>query len=126
MEKETSFIGVIPVLPSSDIARDVAWYLAKAGFESVWDDKMYAVLHREGLSIHLQWHADTSDDPLIGGSVVRIMVKNIRPLFDEFVQRGVVKADELILGTAWETNEFGFYDLNNNAILFTEDLMQKE
>lgn len=126
MEKETSFIGVIPVLPSSDIARDVAWYLAKAGFESVWDDKMYAVLHREGLSIHLQWHADTSDDPLIGGSVVRIMVKNIRPLFDDFVQRGVVKADELILGTAWETNEFGFYDLNNNAILFTEDLMQKE
>jgi hypothetical protein len=126
LEKETSFIGVIPVLPSSDIARDVAWYLAKAGFESVWDDKMYAVLHREGLSIHLQWHADTSDDPLIGGSVVRIMVKNIRPLFDEFVQRGVVKADELILGTAWETNEFGFYDLNNNAILFTEDLMQKE
>jgi hypothetical protein len=126
LEKETSFIGVIPVLPSSDIARDVAWYLAKAGFESVWDDKMYAVLHREGLSIHLQWHADTSDDPLIGGSVVRIMVKNIRPLFDDFVQRGVVKADELILGTAWETNEFGFYDLNNNAILFTEDLMQKE
>jgi hypothetical protein len=126
MDKETSFVGVIPVLPSSDIARDVAWYLSKAGFESVWDDKMYAVLHRGGLSLHLQWHADTTADPLIGGSVIRIMVKNIRPLFDEFVQRGVVKVDKLILGTAWETNEFGFFDLNNNAIFFTEDLMQKE
>jgi hypothetical protein len=126
MEQETSFIGVIPVLPSSDIARDVTWYRAKAGFESVWEDKMYAVLHRGGLSLHLQLHAGTAEDPLIGGSVVRIIVKNIRPLFDEFVKGGVVKEDKLILATAWETNEFGFFDLNSNAIFFTEDLSQEE
>ena len=124
MKKETSLIGVIPVLPSSDIERDVAWYLAKTGFECVWEDKMYAVLHRGSLSMHLQWHAGTADDPLLGGSVVRIVVKNIRPLFDEFVKRGTVNEDKLILGTAWKTNEFGFFDLNNNALLFTEDLIE--
>ena len=98
MEKETNLIGVIPVLPSSDIARDVEWYQLKTGFESIWQDKMYAVLHRGGLSIHLQWHAGTREDPLIGGSVVRIIVQNIRPLFDEFVKRGTVEKDKLILG----------------------------
>ena len=126
MENETNLIGVIPVLPSADIARDVAWYRAKTGFESVFDDKMYAVLQRDSLSLHLQWHAGTREDPLNGGSVVRIMVQNIRRLFAEFVQRGTVNEDKLILGTAWKTNEFGFFDLNNNAIFFTENLMPEE
>ena len=34
--------------------------------------------------------------------------------------------DKLILATAWETNEFSFFDLNSNALFFTEDLMQKK
>ena len=126
MKHETGIISVIPVLPSSDIDRDIEWYLAKAGFESIWADKMYAVLHREGLSIHLQWHAGTSDDPLNGGSVIRILVKNIRPIFEEFVERGTVKRNELILDTAWGTNEIGLFDLNSNAIFFAEDLTRNE
>eukprot|EP01035_Chromulina_nebulosa_P067187 gene67187-92044_t len=64
----------MPVLPSADVARDVAWYKEKAG---------------ENICIHLQWHADTADDPLLGGSVIRIDVKNIQPLFEEFLQRGI-------------------------------------
>ncbi len=46
---------------------------------------MYAILQRDNLSIHLQWHADTQDDPLNGGSVIRIFVKYIKPIFEEFV-----------------------------------------
>jgi hypothetical protein len=73
--------------------------------------------------MHLQWHADTVDDPLLGGSVMKIFVKNIQPIFQEFVERGTVTANKLSLQTSWKTNEFGFYDLNNNAIFIVEDII---
>lgn len=118
----TEFINIEPVLPSQDIDRDVTWYKKQVGFTLVHKDNMYAVLKRDKLYIHLQWHADTDDDPLLGGSVIKIFVKNIYPIFDEFVKRGTVNKDKLRLKTDWSTNEFGFFDLNNNAIFFVEDL----
>lgn len=118
----TELLKIIPVLPSQDIARDVAWYKEKAGFETHFHDTMYALLYRENLEIHLQWHADTDDDPLLGGSVIRIQVNNIRPLFEEFVERGTVTEDKFRANTAWGTNEFGFYDLNQNAVFIMEDV----
>ena len=60
--------------------------------------------------------------PLLGRSVIRIVVKNLMSLFEEFVERGTVKKEDLILVTAWNTNEFGFYDLNNNAVFVVEGL----
>ena len=118
----TELLALIPVLPSADIARDVAWYKSKAGFEPFFTDHMYAVIYRENLTLHLQWHADTEDDPLLGGSVVRIHVKNIESIFQEFVQRGTVSQTDFKAHTPWRTNEFGFFDLNSNAIFIMEDL----
>ncbi len=122
MEAAYRLFRIDPVLPSSDIARYVKWYEEKTGFACAFSDKMYAVLRREEIFIHLQWHAGTKDDPLLGGSVIRIFVENIESIFEEFVERGAVKADELKLETAWRTNEFGFYDLNKNAVFIVEDL----
>lgn len=119
----TELLSIIPVLPSASIERDIDWYKQKTGFEVFYADHMYAVLYREQIVIHLQWHADTNDDPLLGGSVIRIHVKNIKDLFDELVQRGTVTADKLRMNTPWKTNEFGFYDLNNNAIFIMEDIL---
>jgi len=118
----TKIFTVIPVLPSADISRDIAWYKEKAGFETRYSDNMYAVLYRDNICIHLQWHADTEKDPLLGGSVIRIDVKNIKPLFDEFVERGTVAQNSFIANTPWKTNEFGFFDLNKNAIFIMEDI----
>lgn len=119
---KTEFLGIIPVLPSSNIKRDVAWYKEKAGFEEIFSDSMYAGLCRNNIYFHLQWHADTEGDPLLGGSVIRINVKNITPLFDELVQRGTITPDALKTNTPWNTNEFGFFDLNKNAIFVMEDV----
>jgi hypothetical protein len=118
---KTEFITMIPVLPSQNIERDVVWYREKVGFECLHTDHMYAVLYRQNLMLHLQWHADTPDDPLLGGSVIRMYAKNIKPLFDELVRRGTVTADKLKRNTPWKTNEFGFYDLNGNAVFVLED-----
>lgn len=117
-----TFLHTIPVLPSADIARDVRWYQEKMGLQVRFANQMYAVLYRDNLTLHLQWHADTVDDPLLGGSVVRVLVKSVQPLFEEFLQRGTVTADKLRINTPWETNEFGFFDLNQNAIFIVEDI----
>lgn len=119
---KTEFLKISPVLPSQDINRDVTWYEKYAGFKLIHKDNMYAVMQRENLSIHLQWHADTVDDPLLGGSVIKVFVKNIRSVFDEFVENGTVSPSKLRLNTSWNTNEFGFFDLNKNAIFFVEDI----
>jgi len=118
---QTEIHSVIPVLPSADIGRDTAWYAEKCGFQAIFKDSMYAVLYRNPVCIHLQWHAGTEEDPLNGGTVIRIYVKNIRPLFHELVQRGTVPADALKENTPWRTNEFGFFDLNHNAVFVMED-----
>jgi hypothetical protein len=118
----TEVLSVIPVLPSADIARDTDWYHRMAGFQTYFADRMYAILFRNNIILHLQWHADTNEDPLLGGSVTRILVKNIMPLFEEFVQRGTVTREKFLTGTPWKTNEFGFYDLNKNAIFIAEEV----
>lgn len=116
MKAEIQFIQTVPVFPSSDINRDIKWHEKHTGFSLNFSDSMYASLSRNNTAIHLQWHADTEPDPLLGGSVVKIFVKNLEPLFEEFVQRGTVDQDKLHTNTPWGTNEFGFLDLNNNAI----------
>ena len=119
----TELVKIIPVLESADIARDVAWYKEKTGFEvSFLHEKMYAGLYREDLEIHLQRHAGTKEDPMNGGAVIRMDVKNIKPLFEEFKQRGTVKEEDLRQNTPWRTNEFAFHDLNSNAIFISEDI----
>jgi len=119
----TKLLKVIPVLESADIARDVAWYKEKTGFEvSFSHEKMYAGLYRDDLEIHLQWHAGTEDDPMNGGAVIRIGVKNIKPLFEEFKQRGTVNENDFRANTPWGTNEFAIHDLNSNAIFISEDI----
>ncbi len=119
---DTQWLEIVPVIPSQDIDRDVAWYQKHVGFELLHKDHMYAVMKRETTHIHLQWHADTDDDPLLGGSVIKLFVKHITPIFEEFIERGTVTSDKLRHHTPWHTNEFGFYDLNNNAIFIVEDL----
>jgi len=119
---KAKLLHTVAVLPSSDVERDIKWYEQKTGFKLIFGDKMYAGIHREGLSLHIQWHAGTPEDPISGASVVKFFVENIQDLFDEFVKRGTVSSDKLRRNTPWNTHEFGFYDLNNNAIFFVEDI----
>lgn len=85
---KTEIISIIPVLHSSNIERDIAWYKEKMGFETYFADRMYAVLYREKVILNLQRYANTADNPLLDGSVIRTNVKNIQPMFEELVVRG--------------------------------------
>ena len=118
---ESNYIDITPVLPSQDIARDCAWYEQNLGFETRHADDMYAILRRDHLYIHLQWHADTADDPLLGGSVIRIFVKDIQSAFEDCLARGAIRPEKLRMNTPWGTHEFGMYDPNHNAIFVVQD-----
>jgi hypothetical protein len=116
------FQNITPVLPSANIERDISWYQKKLGFDLRQQDKMYAVHNRENLWLHLQWHAGTKEDPLLGGSVIKIYVEDINPLFEAFVKRGTITKEKLRRYTPWDTHEFGFFDLNKNAIFIVQDV----
>ncbi len=122
MNKNIELLNITPVLPTEDIERDIFWYRKNMGFECISTDGLYAILKRDNLFIHLQWHSGTQEDPVNGGSVIRIFVKNIQSLFQEFLIKESVTEDQLRIETAWGTNEFGLFDPNNNAIFFVESI----
>lgn len=122
---DTKFLFMCPVLASSDVPRDIRWYEEKLGFKNVFDSTHYsdgpadyAVLRRQKLILHLQYQFPkdmTSTD-------VRIEVRNIQPLFEEYVAKDVVNREAMRLQTAWGTNEFGLFDPSGNRITFLEDI----
>ncbi|WP_421763052.1 glyoxalase/bleomycin resistance/extradiol dioxygenase family protein [Ekhidna sp.] len=120
MNTPSSTLYIIPVLSSSDIERDLAWYEKHTGFNLYFGDKGYSGLQRDNLEFHLQWHHNNDDDPVYP-SVMKIFVKDIQPYYEEFVKRGTIPKDKLRMNTPWGTHEFGFYDLNNNAIFIVQD-----
>lgn len=111
---------IVPVLSSADIQRDSEWYEKYAGFKCVFGDDGYAGFKRDNIEFHLQFHHGTADDPVTAG-VMKIFVEDIKPYFKEFVERETITEDKLRMNTPWGTHEFGFYDLNNNAIFFVQD-----
>jgi catechol 2,3-dioxygenase-like lactoylglutathione lyase family enzyme len=113
---------ITAVLPSSDLERDIEWYEVHLGFKFHMGQEGYAVLHRDNQWLHLQWHAGTDEDPLIGGSVVKIFVEDIQKIFEEMLVRGSVTKGSLRKNTSWGTHEFGLYDLNKNVIFFVADI----
>lgn len=115
------FLHVCPVLPTDDLIRDIRWYEKQTGFKLTYKEKGYAVLSRATQWIHLQWHANTEEDPLLGGSVIKIFVDDIKPIFSEMLEKGTVTREKIRMNTPWGTHEFGFYDLNKNAIFFVQN-----
>ena len=118
----SKFRHITPVLPSADLSRDIAWYEKHLGFKYYMGQEGYAVLYRDQQWVHLQWHQGTEEDPLIGGSVMKIFVDDIHTIFKEMVERGTIDKDRLHMNTPWGTHEFGFFDLNKNAIYFVSDV----
>ena len=107
---------IVPVLPSADMARDLDWYARHLGFRALSTENGYAVLRRADWRIHLQWHADTPEDPLLGGSVIKLFVPDIDPWVAELTERGSITPSQVRRHTPWGTHEIGLFDLNKNAI----------
>lgn len=120
MKTANSALCIIPVLPSTDIERDLEWHKKYTGFTYAFGDKGYAGLRRENQEFHLRFHHGNEEDTILG-SVMKIFVSDIKPYFEEFLERGATGEDKLRLNTPCGTHEFGFYDLNRNAVFIVKD-----
>lgn len=125
MSNKTVFEYISPVLASSDVARDIQWYSGKLGFQNVYDSTQYqegpvdyVVLGRQKLFFHMQFQFPED----VISTDVKFQVKNIEPLYDEFLKSGAITELNINRKTAWNTSECCFFDLNRNRLTFYEDL----
>lgn len=116
---------ISPVLASADVDRDVKWYEEKLGFKNVYDSSAYqdgeidyAVIGRDNLFMHLQFQFP--EDMI--STDVKFEVENIEPLYQELIETGVIKKEQIRRKTPWNTSEVSFLDLSRNRITFLEDL----
>ena len=122
---QTEFLRISPVLASADVARDIEWYVSKLGFKNVYDSTQYqdgpvdyVVLCRQNICFHLQYQFPedmTSTD-------LKIQVKHIQPLCDEYIGKQTIKPEQFTPNTPWQTAEFSLFDPSGNRITFYEDV----
>ena len=117
---KSNIYAAVPVLSTNDIERDIKWYDKYLGFKLNYLAKGYAVLNRDELWIHLQFHYGDKEDPVYG-SVVKFFVNDIQEILDEMIERRTITKEKLRLNTPWNTHEFSFFDHNNNAIFFVQE-----
>jgi uncharacterized glyoxalase superfamily protein PhnB len=111
---------VQPVLPSQNVSAAVDFYVQKLGFTChrlVLEHPAYAVIQRDGVEIHLQWH-DPAEWAVGDRPMLRFLVSDLQSLFREFSTAGVLHEGMILRETPWGTREFAFYDLDRNGLTF--------
>ncbi|MEL6674806.1 MAG: glyoxalase superfamily protein [Bacteroidota bacterium] len=121
-----AFLHLIPVLDSTHVDRDVAWYIAHLGFRLTYDSTQYhagpmdyAVLERAGMILHLQFQYPKD----FKATDIKFEVKGIQTLFEALQEKGLVKREQFRTDTPWHTDEFGLKDPSGNRIFFLEERM---
>lgn len=112
-----------PVYPVADIEASVAWYGRIFGFEPRLVNDVYAVLYRNGVSIHLVKKG--AGDLLLPGPVqAQFWIdERLDELFDDVSDKGVkvvrAPADE-----PWGHRDFMVADLDGNYVWVTIPIPQ--
>lgn len=127
------FVEVNPVLPVRNVTEAVRYYGERLGFALVGQDDAdsprYAVVKRDGVELHLQWHDSTPSTDSgqahfhnVEKLNLRFVIKDIDTLFAEYSTQDVFHDRTALRETAWGTREFAFYDPDNNGLTFYADL----
>jgi catechol 2,3-dioxygenase-like lactoylglutathione lyase family enzyme len=113
--------GVNPVLPSQDVKISVDFYVKKLAFKNHGQDSRvdpkYAVVGRDNVDIHIQWH-DPVEWEAEERPHIRFVVTSIQDLFDEYKDKGVFHETTTLRDTPWGTREFAFFDPYSNGLTF--------
>ena len=117
--------AVNPVLPSRDVHASIAFYVTRLGFSLLGQDSpsdpRYAVVHRDGVDLHIQWH-DPSEWHAVERPMLRFVVPALQDLFEEYKDKGVFHERTAIRETSWGTREFALFDPDKNGLTFYCDL----
>jgi len=111
-----ALLAATPILPSLDIARTVAFYCAKLGFEEVHSaPREYAIVERGPVELHF-WY--TEDVALPKASGCRIQVIGIDALHAHCEAAGIVHPNGALAERPWGTREFAILDPDGNCVTF--------
>jgi catechol 2,3-dioxygenase-like lactoylglutathione lyase family enzyme len=117
----TTITCVQPVLMSRDVTRSIEFY-RRLGFVVVGQDQpdepRYARVSRDGIELHLQWHAADEWDYPNDRPSYRFVVEDIGQLHAEFQQQGVLTDSGKIRETPFGTSEFHLRDPDLNSLQF--------
>jgi len=123
--KPPKFQTVNPVLPSRDVQASVQFYVSRLGFslqfQDSTDDPRYAGLRRDNVEIHIQWH-DPAEWEAVERPMLRFVVSAVQALFEEYKDKNVFHEKTELRETPWGTQEFAFYDPDQNGLTFYCDL----
>ncbi|MCX6381878.1 MAG: VOC family protein [Armatimonadetes bacterium] len=110
---------VMPVLPVLDVQAGVRYYTENLGFALRFQDTPdfphYAVLERDSVTLHLQWHDPSEFE---AGQMYRFVVDDVDSLFAEYSDKGVFHDQTALRDTDWGTREFAFFDRDHNGLVF--------
>lgn len=121
MGDETQFLAVHPVLPVRDVAESALYY-EKLGFSVFIVDSKYAVISRENVEMHLQWHDNAGFNEDVDQLMLRFYIRDLDALVEEFRLSGAMESSIEIRETPWGTREFAFYDPDGNGLTFYRSL----
>ena len=109
------FTRGIPMLPAADLRRAIDFYVDVLGFRLGFNAGSFGGVRRDAIEIHFS-RTDASGER----SGCRIEVTEIRRLYSEFREKGVIDPDGDIAAKPWGTTEFTVRDPDGNALTFVE------
>ena len=119
---QAQFQAVRPVLPSRDVSALIEYYVTRLGFSLDFQDHAteprYAVLKRDDVILHFQWHDPAEWQAGVDRPMVRFLVSDVQALFDEYKDKNVFHSRTALRKTDWGTEEFAFYDPDQNGLTF--------
>lgn len=115
----TKVTRIAPELPATDLRNAVIYYERKLGFRVAMrmPDDQYAIVERDGVSIHLFQNGDGRQSP-VG---IHIFTTGIEEHHMEFLQNGALLSQG-ILEKPWGNRDFRVRDEFGNVLKFTEPL----
>jgi uncharacterized glyoxalase superfamily protein PhnB len=114
---DVKFSAVVPVIPVTNTAEAIAFYLDKLGFDLAFEaGPDYAGVTRLGAELHL----DGVLDAAAGEVSVRITTLGIDALYAELEPQGVIHPEEPLETKPWGLRQFSVVDLDGNRITFAQ------
>jgi catechol 2,3-dioxygenase-like lactoylglutathione lyase family enzyme len=120
--------AVHPVLTSRDVVSSLRFFERLGFHESFRDrpkDPRYAAVTRDGVEIHLQWHARDGCEHDGDRPTYRFLVTDVDNLHAEFLEAGALPDDSATRSpwsvpgdTPWGTREFHVRDPDGNGLQF--------
>ena len=119
---EAIFKAAIPILPATDTAESLEWWIQICGFKETFRDNTppnYAGISRGSAHLHIASMSDKKLARIVGEqTMVRVVVDGIEAMHSEYQKRGGTGGQ--LQAKPWGTREFAALDPNGVCVTFLE------